>query len=570
MTRRPPAGRLVALFVVMALAFGTVAVRLVMLRVRHADQFRALARDQRIREVTIPAERGTIYDRDLHDLAISLPAKAVYANPAVVERPDRVADRLAPVLDQPRRAIENALSSGGSFVYLARRVDLRAAERVERMRLPGIGFLDESKRYYPGGELASHVLGFVGVDDVGLAGVELQYEDLLSGRPGRLVIEQDPLGRTIPQGERHSVTPVAGRDVVLTIDRDLQFQAQRALRGAVRANGAKGGTVIVMRPQTGEILAMATAPAFDANAFDGVAAHVTRNRAVTDVYEPGSVNKVITISAALEEGVVDVRRRFEVPDALRVADKTFHDSHPHPTMAMTVTDILAQSSNIGTIQIAQRLGAERLDRYLRRYGFGRPTGVAFPGEADGILMRAKDWWGTSLGTIPIGQGIAVTPLQMVSVYATIANGGVRVPPRLVRGTLDPDGTLRPTPRPEPQRVVSERTASQVSGMLAQAVRSGTGQAAQIPGYWVAGKTGTARKPLEGALGYSDQYVASFMGFVPARDPQIVVAAIIDEPTTVYGGIAAAPLFREVVRFALAHLRIPPSTRPRIPPALVEG
>jgi cell division protein FtsI (penicillin-binding protein 3) len=568
MTSRPPAGRLVGLFVVLALSLGTVAARLVMLRVRDGEQFRALARDQRVREITIPADRGTIYDRDQNDLAISLPAMAVYANPAMVENPDRVAERLAPVLDEPARLIRDTLHSQSSFVYLARRVDLDVAERIKDMRLPGIGFLDESKRYYPGGELASQVLGFVGVDDVGLAGIELQYEDLLSGRPGKLVIEQDPQGRTIPQGERRSVMPVPGRDVVLTIDRDLQFQAQRALEGAVRANGAKGGTVIVMQPQTGEILAMATAPTFDANAFDQARANVTRNRSVTDVYEPGSVNKVITISAALEERIVDVRRTFSVPDSWRVADKVFHDSHPHPTMPMTVTDILAQSSNVGTIQIAQSLGAERLDGYLRAYGFGRSTGVGFPGEADGILMQVEKWWGTSMGTIPIGQGIAVTPLQMASVYATIANGGVRVPPRLVRGTLGPDGALDTVPRPEPRRVISERTARHVAGMLAQAVEGGTGQEAQIPDYWVAGKTGTARKPLEDALGYSDQYVASFIGFVPARDPQLVVAAIIDEPTTVYGGIAAAPLFREVVRFALAHLRIPPSGRPRIPPSLV--
>jgi cell division protein FtsI (penicillin-binding protein 3) len=568
MTNRPPPGRLVALFVVLSMAFGVVALRLVMLRVRDAEQFQALARAQRIREVTVPAKRGTIYDRDLHEMAISLPAKAVYANPSLIERPDELAEKLSPILEQSQRAIRSALTSGGSFVYLARRVDLARAARIERMRLPGIGFLDESKRLYPGGDLASQVLGFVGVDDVGLAGIELQHDNMLAGRPGKLVIEQDPTGRPIPQGERSSVAPVAGRDVVLTIDRDLQFQAQRALEGAVRANGARGGTVIVMRPQTGEILAMATAPAFDANEFDQTPAHLTRNRGVTDVYEPGSVNKVITISAALEEGEVSLRRRFAIPDSWRVADKVFHDSHPHPTMAMTVTDILAQSSNVGTIQIAQRLGAERLDRYLRAYGFGRSTGVGFPGEADGILMHAEDWWGTSLGTIPIGQGIAVTPLQMVSVYATIANGGVRVPPRLVRGALRTDGTMLPFPRPEPRRVISERTARQVAGMLAEAVQAGTGQEAQIPGYWVAGKTGTARKPLEGALGYSDQYVASFIGFVPARDPQIVVAAIIDEPTTVYGGIAAAPLFRDVVRFGLAHLRIPPSGRPRIPPTLV--
>jgi cell division protein FtsI (penicillin-binding protein 3) len=570
MTGRPPAGRLVAMFVVLALGLGTVAVRLVLLRVRDADQLRALARDQRIREVTVPAERGTIYDRDLDELAISLPARAVYANPALVEAPGRVAERLARILRVPERSIRTQLSAGQPFVYLARRVDLTRAERIERLELPGIGFLDETKRYYPGGDVASHVLGYVGVDDVGLAGIELQHDDLLSGRPGSLLIEQDPAGRPIPQGERRSVAPVPGRDVVLTIDRDLQFQAQRALEGAVRANGARGGAVIVMRPQTGEVLAMATAPTFDANEFDSTPVELTKNRSVTDVYEPGSVNKVITISAALEEGVVGLRRTFSIPDTWRVADKVFHDSHPHPTMPMTVTDIVAQSSNVGTIQIAQRLGAERLDRYLRAYGFGEATGVGFPGEADGILMPAEDWWGTSLGTIPIGQGIAVTPLQMASVYATIANGGVRVAPRLVRGTMGTDGRVVPSPDPERRRVVSERTARRVTGMLARAVQSGTGQEAQVPGYWVAGKTGTARKPLEDALGYSDQYVASFIGFVPARDPQLVVAAIIDEPTTVYGGVAAAPLFREVVRFALAHLRIPPSGRPRIPPSLVDG
>jgi cell division protein FtsI (penicillin-binding protein 3) len=570
MTGRPPAGRLVAMFVVLALGLGTVAVRLVLLRVRDADQLRALARDQRIREVTVPAERGTIYDRDLDELAISLPARAVYANPALVEAPGRVAERLARILRVSERSIRTQLSSGQPFVYLARRVDLARAERIERLEVPGIGFLDEAKRFYPGGEVAAHVLGYVGVDDVGLAGIELQHDDLLSGRPGRLVIEQDPTGRAIPQGEQHSVAPVPGHDVVLTIDRDLQFQAQRALEGAVRANGARGGAVIVMRPQTGEVLAMATAPTFDANEFDSTPVELTKNRSVTDVYEPGSVNKVITISAALEEGVVGLRRTFSIPDTWRVADKVFHDSHPHPTMPMTVTDIVAQSSNVGTIQIAQRLGARRLDRYLRAYGFGRATGVGFPGEADGILMPAEDWWGTSLGTIPIGQGIAVTPLQMASVYATIANGGVRVAPRLVRGTMGTDGRVVPSPSPERRRVISERTARRVTGMLARAVQSGTGQEAQVPGYWVAGKTGTARKPLEDALGYSDQYVASFIGFVPARDPQLVVTAIIDEPTTVYGGVAAAPLFREVVRFALAHLRIPPSGRPRIPPSLVEG
>jgi cell division protein FtsI (penicillin-binding protein 3) len=569
-SRNPPSGRLIALFVCVALALGGVAARLVVLQVRDAEIYEALAHDQRVRRVRLAPERGTIYDRGMHELALSLPARAVYATPRLVRDPRATAERLAAILGLRAPALHRALTADTSFSYLARRVDLTVATRVEALDLPGIGFLDEPKRYYPGGDLASQVLGFVGVDGGGLAGLELQYQDLLSGRPGSLVVEQGATGAPIPQGLREDVRPVRGRDLVLTLDKDLQFHAERALADAVARNGALGGTVIVMEPRTGDVLAMATSPAFDANEFADVPAEVTRNRSVTDVYEPGSVNKVITAAAAIEEGAIGLHERLWVPDRYQVGDKLFHDSHRHPPVAMTLTDVIAESSNVGTIMTAQRLGADRLDLYLRAFGFGRTTGIEFPGEADGILMAADDWWSTSMGTIPIGQGIAVTPLQMVSVYATIANGGLRVAPRLVRGDVDARGTLLEASPPEAVRVVSSRTARKVTGMLARAVETGTGQEAQIPGYWVAGKTGTARKPLEDALGYSEDYVASFIGFAPARRPRLVVAAILDEPETVYGGVAAAPLFREVTRFALAHLRVPTADAPRIPPALVEG
>ncbi|HEX2032470.1 MAG TPA: penicillin-binding protein 2 [Actinomycetota bacterium] len=562
---RPPAGRLAALFVAFALSFAGVGARLVVLQVRDAEAYEALARDQRLRSISLPAGRGTIYDRDRHELALSLPARAVYADPRLVKHPARVAAALAPHLEVPARRLERMLAADGSFVYLARRVDLPIARRIERLALPGIGLLEETKRYYPGSDLAAQVLGFVGVDGVGLTGLEMAYEDLLAGDPGRMVIEQDPGGTPIPQAGERLVRPVPGEDLVLTLDRDLQFHAQRALQEAVRSNGARGGMVIALRPGTGEVLAMATAPAFDLNAYSEAPEHLLRNRPVTDVYEPGSVNKVITAAAALEERAIGLEETLTVPDTYRVGDGVFHDAHQHPTVPMTLTDIIADSSNVGTIMVAERLGKETLDRYLRRFGFGRPTGIGFPGEADGILLTPERWWQTSMGTIPIGQGVAVTPLQMTSVYATIASGGVRVEPTLVRGTVDGRGRFRPAPAPDEERVVSRRTARKVTGMLAQAVAEGTGQAARLPGYWVAGKTGTARKPLEGALGYSDQYVASFIGFLPARDPAIVIAAILDEPDTVYGGIAAAPLFRDVARFAAAHLRIPVTRGPVIPP-----
>ena len=570
MSRRPPAGRLVALFVVLALAFAGVAARLILLQVREADDYRALAEEQRVRAIPLAAARGSILDRDGHELALSLPARAVFADPRLVEDPGATAHALAPILDVGVGTLRESLETDSAFVYLARRIDPGVARRVEKLKLPGIGFLDESKRHYPGDDLAAQLLGFVGLDDVGLAGLELQHDEILAGRPGRMVIEQDPSGNTIPHGEGPFVAPVPGEDLVLTIDRDLQFQAERALQAAVKANGAKGGTVIMMEPSTGQILATATSPMFDANAFDEVAPAVTRADAFIDMYEPGSVNKIITAAAALEEEAIGLREELQVPAQYLVSDHVFHDAHPHPPLEMTLTDVIAQSSNIGTIKVAERLGKELLDRYLRRFGFGSITGVGFPGEVPGILMPADDWWGTSMGTIPIGQGIAVTPLQMLSVYATIANGGVRVQPTLVRGTIDPQGRFIHTPSPKRVRVVSARTARLVTGMLTQAVIDGTGTEAQLGGYWVAGKTGTARKPLEGALGYSDRYVASFIGFLPASDPQVVVAAVLDEPTTVYGGVAAAPLFREVARFAVVHLRIPPARRPAIPPLAADG
>lgn len=570
MRGRPPGGRVVGLFSVMALAITVVAGRLILLQVRDASTYAALAADQRVRRIPLPAERGSIFDRSMHELALSLPANAVYADPALVTDPIGAAGQLSAALDLPEGRLHEALTAPSRFEYLARRVDLGVARGVEELRLPGVGLLDESKRYYPGGSLAAQVLGFVGIDGAGLSGLELQYQEVLAGRPGSVLLEQDPDGLPIPQGLHEDVRPRRGHGLLLSIDKDLQFQSERALADAVRRNGARGGTVIVMAPATGDILAMATYPGFDANAFDRAPPDLVRNRGVTDVYEPGSVNKVITAAAGLEEGVISPREHLWVPDKYQVSNRVFHESHPHPPLAMTLTDVIAQSSNVGTIMTAERLGKESLDEYLRAFGFGRDTGIGFPGESNGILMPADEWWGSSMGTIPIGQGIAVTPLQMASVYATLANGGLRVEPRLVRGTVDASGRVTERPLSEGVRVVSPRTARLVTGMLYHAVEAGTGLEAQIPGYWVAGKTGTARKPLEDARGYSDEYVASFIGFAPARNPELVVAAILDEPETVYGGVASAPLFREVTRFALAHLRVPTSEPPQIPPTLVKG
>lgn len=567
-----PARRLVALLAAFVLALTAIAARLVLLQVKDASAYQELARDQRVRAIELPAPRGAIYDRARKELAMSLPAKAVYADPAFVRDPTATARTLSRHLKVPARELEAKLRGPGRFVYLARGVDDQVASRIGAIDppLPGIGFLEESRRHYPAGALAPQVVGFVGIDGEGLTGMELAYQGQLAGRPGRMVREQDPDGRGIPQAGRVDTPPVAGSDLVLTIDRDLQHAAQRALAAAVKRNGAKGGSVLVMDPRTGEILALADYPWFDPNRYADVPAAATKARAITDVFEPGSVNKVITASAAIEEGVFPLEESWDVPDSLPVGGHLFHDSHPHPVQRMTLADIIAFSSNIGTIQTAARVTQPVLASYLSRFGYGRRTGIEFPGEAAGIVPPRDEWWSTGMGSIPIGQGVAVTPLQMACVYATIANGGEWVQPSLVRGTIEPDGAFHAAPAPERRRVIQEETAARVTEMLAYAVNLGTGKSAQIEGYWVAGKTGTARKPLKDARGYSDKHVASFIGFLPASDPSLVIAAILDEPATVYGGIAAAPLFQEVGRFALAHLRVPAADPPPSPPRAMPG
>lgn len=565
MTARATARRLLALLAGFTLALTGIGVRLAFLQVKDANAFQELARDQRVRAIALPAPRGVIVDRDGNQLAMSLPATAVYADPKFVQDPARTARALSPLLGRRVADVRALLQRPTRFEYLARALEDPVAERIRALELPGIGFLEESRRHYPAGAVAPQVLGFVGIDGQGLAGIELQYQGALAGRPGRMIQEQDPAGRGIPQAGTTATSPVPGKDVVLTIDSELQFASQRLLAEAVKRNHAKGGTVLVLEPTTGEILAMADYPWYDPNRFGAARAETTRAKAITDVFEPGSVNKVITASAAIEEALFPLEESWPIPDTHAVGGHVFQDSHPHPVQEMTLADIIAFSSNVGTIQTAAKIGQPLLARYLARFGYGRPTGITFPGESPGILPPQDEWWATGMGSIPIGQGVAVTPLQMACVYATIANGGEWVQPSLVRGVREPDGALEAAPSPERRRVIQPETAARVTEMLAYAVAVGTGGEANIEDYWVAGKTGTARKPLANARGYSNKHVASFIGFLPASRPRLVIAAILDEPSTVYGGIAAAPLFRDVARFAIARLRLPPAEPPAVPP-----
>ena len=548
----------------MLLAFGVLAVRLVQVQSVAAGRYRAFGESQRVRTVKLPANRGAIFDRSGRDLALTVAQSTVTANPRLVTDPLRAAEALGPVLGIDPSVLQGRLIEDRAFVYLARRVDDAVAAKVEALQLSGITLVPEPERFLPAGDLALPLLGQVGSDNNGLSGLEYQFESRLAGRPGEMVVERDSSGRSsIPGGDRVLRSSVRGDDLVLTIDRALQYETERALAGEIVAAGAEGGMAIVMETRSGEVLAMANLVAGEKGKPPGPA---SRNTAVTNAYEPGSVNKMITVSAALEEGTLRADDRLAVPGTIKVADHVFNDHDLHGgRRSWSVTEIMANSSNVGTIMIGQRLGKDRIDDYLRAFGFGTRTALGFPGESAGILLDPKRWSGTSIGTIPIGQGVAVTAMQMLAAYNTVANGGVYVAPRLVKATVDPEGHPRPAPSPVRRRVLSDRTAREVTAMLSEVVRVGTGKLAAVEGYTVAGKTGTARKPLDGARGYEEgAYVSSFAGFVPAERPQLSAIVILDEPTPIFGGLVAAPVFAEVARYGLRQLRIPPPPPSPIP------
>jgi cell division protein FtsI (penicillin-binding protein 3) len=539
--------------VVLSLGFVAVIVRLTVIQAISAKRYAVFGESQRLYDVVLPAERGAILDRNMGELAVSTRRKTVWADPTAVTDVPGAARALAPVLSIDEATLRDKLSTDSSFVYLARKVDDPVADAVKNLHLAGVQFLDEPKRIVPSAALAAPVIGQVGLDDEGLSGLELQYQKALTGKAGELLVERDPSGNDIAPGLRQVKPSAKGESLVLTLDSAMQYETERALADAIVSSKAKGGMAVVSDPRTGEILAMANLQAGAKGAPPGPTAD---NMAVTRVFEPGSTNKVVTVAAALEEGLVDPSTHMNVPDNLKVADAVFTDAEPHNPMWWTTADILAASSNVGTIQLAQRLGKPAIDRYIRSFGLADRTAVDFPGESGGIIPDPADWSGTSIGTIPFGQGVAVTALQMLSAYNTIANGGTYVAPSLVKATIDSAGKTHPAAPPATHRVVSPNTAAEVTRMLSGVVTDGTGTAAAIPGYTVAGKTGTARKPSETTAGYSDNYMASFVGFVPAEAPRLSAIVVLDEPTPYFGGIVSAPVFSDVGSFGIRHFSIP--------------
>jgi cell division protein FtsI (penicillin-binding protein 3) len=551
----------------MTVLFSVVVVRLVHVQVLSAGRYVAYGEEQRIEPIEVAGGRGAIYDRNGNDLAISIPRTTVAADPSIVVDPAAAARRLAPVLGLDRADLTRELRDGGRFVYLARQVDDEVAEKVADLDIDGVITFAEQARFNPSDDLARALLGGVDVDSNGLSGVEASYDDRLSGESGRLIVERDLQGRTIPAG-RHQIEPAEpGDDLILTIDRNLQSEVEIILARQVAAAGAKGGVAIVSDPTTGEILSLANVAT---NPTTGGVGNSTKNTAVTDNYEPGSVNKVITLAAALEEGLVTPDQVVNVPPSIRVADHTYSDSHPG---RMTVSDVLAKSSNVGTIQLAQRLGEERLHEYLVRFGFGEPTGLGLPHEVRGAVPPIEDWSGTSIGSIPLGQGVSVTAMQMLFAYNVVANDGVYVPPTLVTATRDAEGARHEVAPGERRRVVSPTTASQLRAMLTEVIANGTGRAAAIDGYEVGGKTGTARKPqpeggYRNAAGGFD-YISTFAGFLPAGDPRLSIIVVIDEPTTSpYAAQVAAPAFRDIGHYAARRLGVGPAAPAARPPLAI--
>jgi cell division protein FtsI (penicillin-binding protein 3) len=560
--RKPgrPTRRLACTLVVTVLAFSAVLVRVGTLQTVDAARYTALGEAQRVRAVVLPAERGTIFDRNGAELALTVPKKTVWADPRLVADPGKAAGLLAPILGADAAALATRLSRTADFVYVARQIDDTEAQRIAGLHLSGVFLIDEPGRESPSGELARSIVGRVDIDNKGVSGVEGEYDERLAGVPGQLVRERDAQGHTIPVG-RQSIEPATpGDDVVLTIDRSLQFATEQALLRQVTAVGARGARAIIQDPRTGDVLAMANV---DVDPETGQPVVSSANEALTAVFEPGSVNKVITAAGAIEEGLVNPNTVLHVPDHLQVSDHLFSDHDPHAVASWSVTDIVTRSSNIGTIMIAQMLGKQRIDEYLRKFGLGDKTALDFPGESAGLMLDPKDWSGTSIGSIPIGQGISVTAMQMLEVYDVIANGGKYVAPRLVDATIDGGGARHDAPPAAQRQVVSAETAAKVNAMLQNVVASqdGTGFRAAVPGYTVAGKTGTARKPNDNGLpGYkTGAYVSSFAGYLPAENPQVSIIVVIDEPSTsIYASVVSAPLFAELANLAVRQLRVAPA------------
>ncbi|MEE8074692.1 MAG: penicillin-binding protein [Candidatus Binatia bacterium] len=558
-----------AIFLMMFLAVG---LRAFQLQILQGEKLMRLGERQHLQEWIILPRRGSMLDRSGEPLAISLEAQSVYVRPQRLKKPEVVAPRLARALDMSLSQVRRSLNRKKPFVWLKRQVTPREAKGVRALRLSGVGMYYEPKRYYPQGRLAGQVIGFVGSDSQGLEGVERYYDTYFRGESGSSVIERDGLGRMVmAQGVGELDIP-PGANIHMTLDITIQHLVEKQLETAIIKSRAKAGVALMVEPFTGEVLALANYPFFNPNRFARLPSHRWRNRAVTDSYEPGSTFKAILAAAALEEGIVGKEDIFYCEyGRYAFGGKVIHDTKRHGWLPFS--KIIEYSSNIGAVKVAEKMKKEKYFQYIQKFGFGQTTGIDLPGEANGLVRRPSRWSRMDLAAHAFGQGIGVTPIQLVMAYAAIANGGILMRPYVVQRVVGPRGEVLLTNQPRiVRRVISEKTARVLTSILKKVVREGgTGVKAGVEGFQVAGKTGTAQKADLIYGGYApEKKVVSFIGFVPADDPRLVLLVLLDEPQDkAYGGLAAAPVFRKIARGTLRHLRAMPEN-PEPPPGIAAG
>jgi cell division protein FtsI (penicillin-binding protein 3) len=561
----------------LVLAAVLVVARMVDIQVIHSGTYQTAANLESTTTVNVPALRGGIYDRSGAALALSQPTEDVIADDFQVTHPLRYAQALSPLLGVPVATLDAMLQRHTGYVVLAKQISQQHAGKISTDTFPGITLVADSKRIVPNGNLASPVIGFTNGSGAGAAGLEYGDNKVLAGTPGQRTLLEAPSGVALPQSPvTNDVSSTAGTGLELTLDSQLQYESEQALAGAIETSQAQSGTAIVEDVKTGQILSMAslvsthpsagvaaTPPAVQNNGgvipigpHDAVN-EASSNLAVTQVYEPGSVFKLVTFSAALAEGLINPNSTFTVPDQISLDGSTFHDAEPHPVESLTATQILAQSSNIGTSEIAENVGEQRLLDQVRNLGFGQYTGLGSPGESPGLLATAAQWEPTDYVSLPIGQVDAVNALQVLDAYNAVANGGVFVQPKLVEAKVSSGGVVTKTPPSPTHQAFSPAVDAELNSMLQQVVSTGTGTSATVPGYTVAGKTGTAQIPTQGKDSYvTGAYMASFVGFAPAVNPTLSIIVVLDQPTPIFGGTVAAPVFSQIMSYALHRYDIP--------------
>ena len=528
--------------------------RVFYLQIIKSEHFNLLADKQHRFYYKIPPQRGRVYDRKMRKLAVSFNVSSCYANPRKIKDKQRAAEKLAAFFDLDYDKILRLLSKDKAFVWIKRHISEEKAKTLDELDIGALGLIKESKRFYPDQVLASHILGFVGVDNDGLEGLELYYNDYLKGAAGLTIISRDARGRHIESKEHLISSPLDGYDLVLTIDKYIQHIAERELEAVYKKYKAKAATIIIMEPSTGEILAMANRPTFNPNLFAKSSFEARRNRAVCDIFEPGSVFKIVTAACALEEGIIAPEDKIYCENgAYKIYRHTLHDHKPYKEL--TFKEVIKYSSNIGTVKVAQRLKEDVLYQYIKRFGFGKITGIDLPLEEEGIIRPPEQWSKLSISAIPMGQEIAVTALQMLRAVSASANGGRLVRPHLIKRIIDSQNECLKEFKPEcGRRIFGEKTSIQLKEILTAVIEEGTGKRAKVKGYTAAGKTGTAQK-VSPKGGYSHRkFIAVFAGFLPVENPKIAMIVVVDEPRPVYyGGHVSAPVFSAVAQEVLNYM-----------------